>query len=215
MRSYTIHAVRVMLAGALLLLVLNPDARAFDPEQTFSPWTKAVSLEGGFAHFSSGRLPGTIQAWDLGARVSVLPFGVNHFNLLEGVLDGALEMGLEPTFARFESTGQNFGGLGFDLRYNLMHFTYGPFVPWIEASIAPGGSDLRIGKVSNETRLTGPFLALIRGEAGVSYFVTDHTAVYVGLQAEHFSNGGFNGSDTNYAINTPWGGIFGVSWYFH
>ena len=124
-------------------------------------------------------------------------------------------MGLEPTFARFEPKDPNFGGLAFELRYNLVHFTFGRFVPCIAASIAPGGSDLRICQVSNTTRLTGPFLAVIRGEPGVSFFVTDDTAVYTEVHAEHFSNGGFNGSDRNLAINTPWGGVFGISWYFH
>ena len=61
----------------------------------------------------------------------------------------------------------------------------------------------------------GPFLALIRGEAGASFAITDASGVYTGLQAQHFWNGGFNGSDRNFAINTPWGGIFGITWYFH
>ncbi|MGH7932453.1 MAG: acyloxyacyl hydrolase [Candidatus Binataceae bacterium] len=182
----------------------------------FSPWTKVFSLEGGFAHFSSGRLPGNIQSFNLGAGIAVMPFGVTRFRFLHGALDGALELGVEPTFARFIPPKQNFAGLAFGFRYNLVHFSYGPFVPWIAASIAPGGSDLNIGTVSGGTRLTGPFLALVRGEAGVSYFVGAHGAIYVGLQGEHFSNGSLNGySSRNFSLNTPLGGVFGVSWYFH
>jgi Lipid A 3-O-deacylase (PagL) len=92
-------------------------------------------------------------------------------------------------------------------------------VPWIVASIAPGGSDLNIGKVANDSRLTGPFLALIQLGAGVSYFVTDRTDFYLGFQAQHVSNGGFNGrslgASRNIALNTPWNGVVGVSWFFH
>jgi hypothetical protein len=51
----------------------------------------------------------------------------------------------------------------------------GRWLPWIDASIAPGGTDLRIGRVSNDTRLTGPFMNLIQAGVGVSYFTTQHT----------------------------------------
>lgn len=69
--------------------------------------------------------------------------------------------------------------------------------------------------MSNETRLSGPFMATIRGEIGGSYFISEHAAFYLGLQGEHFSNAGLNGSNHNFALNTPWGGVFGVSYYFH
>jgi hypothetical protein len=112
-----------------------------------------------------------------------LPFGVPRFKYFDGALDGSLEVGLEPTFERFDTVGQNFAGVGLELRYYLLHFRYGRWVPWIDASIAPGGTDLRIGRVSNETRLTGPFMNLIQGGIGVSYFVTERGAIYTGLHA--------------------------------
>jgi hypothetical protein len=68
-------------------------------------------------------------------------------------------------FERFVLERQNFAGLGVGFRYYLLHFEYGRFVPWLDASIAPGYTDLNIGRVSNETKLTGPFMNLI--EAGV------------------------------------------------
>jgi len=52
-----------------------------------------------------------------------------------GSMDGALEVGLEPLFARFEGTHQNFGGVLLDLRYDLTRFSVGLFVPLIGASI--------------------------------------------------------------------------------
>ena len=36
------------------------------------------------------------------------------------------------------------------------------FVPWMNASIAPGGTDLRMGSSVSETRLSGPFMNLIQ-----------------------------------------------------
>jgi hypothetical protein len=101
-------------------------------------------------------------------------------------LDGALEVGLEPTFERFSVRHQahqtadagfaNYAGVGLVLRYYFLHFSYGPLIPWIEAGIAPGGTDLKIGEEINETRLTGPFMNRIKGGIGVSYFLNKNTA---------------------------------------
>jgi hypothetical protein len=94
------------------------------------------------------------------------PFGVTRSQLLGGMADGAVEIGLEPTFQRFNTVHQNFAGLGLDVRYYLVHFRRGRFVPWINASIAPGGTDLRMGSSVSEIRLSGPFMNLI--QAGVA-----------------------------------------------
>jgi Lipid A 3-O-deacylase (PagL) len=109
----------------------------------------------------------------------------------------------------------NFGGLGLVLRYYLLHFKYGPTAPYIEAGIAPGGTDLKIGRVSNETRLTGDFMNRIKGGVGVSYFLSENAAAYVGLQAQHLSNAGLNGPNRNYALNTTTSFAIGASWFFH
>lgn len=207
---------RVLLATVLAIVVASPDVFAFDVDGTLTQGTKVVSVEGALAHFGS-RLNnglGYVQAWNLAARFSLLPFGVTRFGHFGGTLDGAVEMGLEPTFERFNAVRQNFGGLGFDVRYYFVHFQYGRFVPWINASIAPGGTDLRIGARVGETRLIGPFMNLIQAGIGVSYFVTQHSAIYAGLSAQHVSNAGLNASNSNFALNTPVGAVAGVSWYF-
>ena len=68
-----------------------------------------------------------------------------HHGLLRlfgGALDGALEVGLKPTFERFETEGQNFAGVGLNLRYYLLHLRRSRWVPWIDASVALGGCRL-------------------------------------------------------------------------
>jgi hypothetical protein len=87
-------------------------------------------------------------------------------------------------------------------------------VPWINASIAPGGTDLRIGSRVSETRPCGPFMNLIQAGVGISYFVTERSAVYAGLNAQHISNARLNASQDNFALNTPIGVVLGMSWYF-
>jgi hypothetical protein len=188
---------------------------AFEPELVFTPWKKAITVETAAAHFGIhlGET-GWVQAWNVDARFSLIPFGIIRFPKCDGYCDGALEAGIGPVFERFVPENQNFAGLQFGLRYYLVHFEYGGFVPWIDASVAPGYTDLNIGRKSNETLLTGPFLNLIEGGFGGSYFVTEAVAVYLGLRAEHVSNAGFNGKDRNYALNTPFGMVMGASYYF-
>jgi len=200
----------------MLLMVLTP-ARLypFDADQVFSKWEKVVSAETTFTHFGP-RLSNenaVVQAWNLSGRFSLMPFGATRFEYLGGAFDGAAEIGIEPTFERFTTQRQNFAGVGLQLRYNLLHFRWGPLVPWIDASIAPGGTDLRIGRFSNETRLNGTFMNLIQAGFGESYFVTDRTALYLGLQAQHVSNAGLNGSNRNFALNTLESLVVGVQWY--
>jgi hypothetical protein len=207
-------------AGAIALLFLTfarpTPASGFEPDKVFGKWAKVVSAETTLAHFGP-RLNNkneVVQAWNLSGRFALLPFGVTRFPRLRGFADGALEIGVEPTFERFSTQRQNFGGAGLHLRYDLLHFQLANFVPWIDASIAPGGTDLKIGRFSNETRLDGPFMNVIQAGIGESYFVTDHAAIYVGLQAQHISNAGLNGSNRNFALNTVESAVIGVSWYF-
>lgn len=202
---------------AAILIALAPcRAFAFDPDPVFTRYAMEISAESALTRFGP-RLNdrnNIVQAWNLTARFSLLPFGITRSRFLDGAFDGAVELGVGPTFERFETQGQNFAGLGFGIRYYLLHFRLGPFVPWVDASIAPGGSDLNIGRVGNGTRLTGPFLALIQGGAGLSYFVTERNAIYFGIQAQHVSNGSLNGgSNKNFSLNTPEGIVIGTAWF--
>jgi hypothetical protein len=215
--------VRLAIALAATVLLARTSSRAADPTSILDTTRWEISGEGTVAHFGPRLNERGIQAWNLSGRLSLLPFGVTHFHFLKGRLDGAFEVGIEPTFERFSvlhppsnSAGfANFWGIGLVLRYYLIHFRYGPLVPWIEAGIAPGGTDLKIGMESNETRLNGPFMNRIKGGIGVSYFISENAAAYVGLQAQHLSNAGLNGPNQNYALNTTVSFAAGASWFFH
>ena len=206
-------ATGLLLAAVSILAPL--EAVAADSDQPFVKHALVLSAGATFAHFGPRLGDRELQAWNLSARAAILPFGVTRFADLRGFADGALEVGLEPTFERFTSENQNFAGLGLAARYYLLHFRYGRWVPWIEAGIVPGGTDLRIGRVSNETRLTGPFMARIEGAVGVSYFVTEHAAVYAGLQGQHLSNAGLNGANRNYSLNTAESVVMGLSYFIY
>jgi hypothetical protein len=210
-QRFTAMCAATLIAGACLCC--GPKAAAFDAEAACAKDAIVISADSSLAHFG-GRLGATfVQAWNLQARISLLPFGALHYHHFGGVLDGCPEVGIQPVYEQFSSIDRNFGGLGLALRYHLFHFRYGRLVPWISASIAPGYTDLNIGRVSNETRLKGPFMNLIEGGVGEEYFVTEHTSLYLGLQAQHISNAGLDGSNQNYALNTPWGVVFGLSFF--
>ena len=120
---------RVLLAMALAIVAASCGVFAFDLERVLTKGTKVVSVEGALAHFGS-RLNnglGYVQAWNLSARISLHPSGVTRSQLLGGMADGAVEIGLAPTFQRFNTVHQNFAGLGLDVRYYLVHFRRGRF----------------------------------------------------------------------------------------
>jgi hypothetical protein len=50
---------------------------------------------------------------------------------------------------------------------------------------------------------------LIQAGVGISYFVTERSAVYAGLNAQHISNARLNASQDNFALNTPIGAVLG------
>jgi len=213
---------RLCALTAAALLVAS-QAWSFDLDQMLGPspnWnsvmapgTKVVSVETALAHYGS-HVPGDgIQGWNLGARIGWMPFGVWHVKRVP-LVSGAMELGLEPLFQRFRTKNQNYAGLLAEVRYYFLDLSYGPLVPWISASIGPGGSDINLGAEGGTNRLTGPFLATIRGEVGEYYFIAAQQAVYLGLQGEHFSNGGLNGANRNFSLNTPWAGVLGYSWFF-
>ncbi|GEM_PF-1308472 len=214
------------LAQLLLVLTMLSDRSAFasEPSVTLDTYRWEISGEGTVAHFGSRLNDRAIQAWSLSARLSLLPFGVRRWRRFSGVFDGAFEAGLEPTFERFAvrhraASGSkggfaNYEGVGLVLRYYFVHFQLGPVVPWIEAGIAPGGSDLKIGRERNQTLLTGPFMNRIKGGIGVAYFISENVATYIGLQAQHLSNAGLNGPNRNYSLNTPVSFTIGGSWFF-
>jgi hypothetical protein len=175
MRRGDIDFLCLQLLAGLLLLSSPAWAGEFEPDESFQPMGKVISLEGDIEHFESDRLNSAfINAWNL-------------------------------------------GGVLLKVKYHLVHLHYWRFVPWIGGAIGPGGSDLNIGQVSDDSKLTGPFLALIEGEVGVSYFLDSRRAAYLGLQAQHVSNASLNGRDggssRNISLNTPWGLVAGISWF--
>jgi hypothetical protein len=120
---------------------------AADPNVILNTNRWEISAEGTVAYFGGRLNERAIQAWNISARFSLLPFGVRHLHFLQGAVDGAFEVGLEPTFERLavlhlpsNSAGHaNYEGVGLVLKYYLLHFSYAPVAPYIEAAIAPGG----------------------------------------------------------------------------
>ena len=91
----TAHRGVVTCVVMLALAAVAPSALAFDSSLTFAQGTYVVSAEGSYG--KQFNLEGfhdwsEIEYWNLGARVSILPFGPTG----SSVLRGAIEVGLEP-----------------------------------------------------------------------------------------------------------------------
>jgi hypothetical protein len=204
-----------LAAGAAILLLTCSTAWGAGLDRNFERGTVLISAESAFAHFGS-RLPGGVgqmQDFNLGARVSLLPFDPFRAGQrlpwylsgarLPSYLAGSLEVGVEPLFQRYNTQHQNFAGAGLALRYHLLGLEFGRFVPWVGASAVPGGTDLSI------VGLRGPFMFVIQAGFGLSYFASDRTALYFGYNAQHVSNAWTRGP--NHGMNTPYGAVFGVT----
>jgi opacity protein-like surface antigen len=186
---------------ALGFLAVGQHAWAFDPAEVYRQGALVISGEAGYGaeiHFYD-TFTG-LEFVNAGVRVGVLPFGTTG----PGILQGALEVGLEPIYQRYVSpVGAFYAGLAAVTRY---HFTsLGRFVPYVELAGAAGGTDLRVAEQRSS------FAFLLFGGAGLSYFVADRTAIYAGYRFQHVSNA--YTSSPNVGINSN-SGVVGVSYFF-
>ena len=191
-----------LAAFSLLLLAASP-ALAFDGPTMFAKGTVVVSVEGGGGEDGSvekHRLETDMEFWNVGVRVSVLPFGAGG----PGPLLGALEVGLEPFYQHYGSGLDAFyAGLAAVARYHFL--SLGRFVPYVEVAGSAGGTDLKIREIDSD------FTFLLFGGLGASIFVTDHTALYAGYRLQHVSNGRTSSPNRGFESHT---GVIGLSTYF-
>jgi hypothetical protein len=192
-------AIAVLALGGFL--AVGQHAWAFDPAEVYRQGALVISGEAGYGaeiHFYD-TFTG-LEFVNAGVRVGVLPFGTTG----PGILQGALEVGLEPIYQRYVSpVGAFYAGLAAVTRY---HFTsLGRFVPYVELAGAAGGTDLRVAEQRSS------FAFLLFGGAGLSYFVADRTAIYAGYRFQHVSNA--YTSSPNVGINSN-SGVVGVSYFF-
>ena len=99
----------VTLVAVLLTVGILPTASsAFDPEQTFHKGAVLLSVEGGGGVETQLRenVPfSDIEFWNLGIRLSMIPFGTTGSGVLHNVLYGALELGRLPLHLHHPITG--------------------------------------------------------------------------------------------------------------
>jgi hypothetical protein len=196
---------RVTVTGIVTLvaaLSLLDGAAAFDAEKTFAKRTWIASLEGGggaVTNLEQQDHLSDIELWDLGARVSLLPFEL----VGRGPLHGALEVGLEPLYQRYVSPRHaDYMGLALVGRYHFL--VLGRFVPFLEIAGAAGATSLRVPEIDSS------FAFWTAGGVGAAVFVTDTTSVYAGYRMVHISNGNTSSPNRGFEVST---GVAGVSWF--
>jgi len=189
--------------GLLAVALLAPPAWGFDSSTTLAKGIYVISAEGGYGE--QFNLEGfhdwsEIEYWNLGARVSILPFGPTG----PSVLRGAIEVGLEPLYQHYTGSRRAFwAGLVAVSRYHFL--SLGRLVPYAEVGAGAGGTDLKIREIDSN------FSFLLWAGMGASVFLTDATAVYVGYRYEHNSNGNTDKPNRGWESHV---GLVGVSYYF-
>jgi hypothetical protein len=199
---------RDWLAALVVMLIavgLSPTvAGAFDPAETFHKGTVLLSVEGGggvennFEPFSSD-----IEFWNVGFRLSLIPFGTTGVGVLHNALYGALEVGLEPLVQQYtHPSDAEWAGLALVGRYHFLGL--GRFVPWVEALGAAGGTGLKVLEIRSS------FAFLLDGGLGVSFFLTDRSALYVGYRLQHISNADTSTPNFGFESHT---GVVGATFF--
>lgn len=126
--------------------------------------------------------------------------------LQAGPFSGAFEILLEPVGAHFfEPFSASLAGGSLVVKYNFTSF--GRWMPYWDAGAGMVWTDLapRIPEQST------PFEFILETGPGVQYFVTQHSALSLGVRFHHISNGGIG--DRNTGINAVLG-LVGFSVYF-
>ena len=193
----------LIVASAILgsHLAIAAPAWGFDPADVYKERALVLSGEAGYGSEMHIQDPFTgLDFVNFGVRLGLIPFGIAG----PSILQGALEVGLEPIYQRYVSPVNAFyAGLAAVTRY---HFTsLGRFVPYVELAGAAGGTDLRVAEQQTS------FGFLLFGGAGLSYFVTDRTALYAGYRFQHVSNAYTSSPNVGINSNT---GVVGVSYFF-
>ena len=193
------------LVGWMVLFVasvLAVPVSAFDANTTFAKGTYVISAEGSYGE--QFNLEGfgdqsDVRFWNVGLRLSILPFGAAG----PGFLHGAFETGLEPFYQRYLHPEPAFwAGLIAVIRYHFL--SLGRFVPYVEVGGGAGGTDLNVREINSD------FSFVLWGGVGASVFLTDTTAVYAGYRYEHNSNA--NTAAPNRGLESHVA-VFGVSYY--
>ena len=178
-------------------------ASAYDPAATFKQGTYVLSVEGGGGgqHNLEGQdIQTRLEFWNVGVRVSMIPWGPVNSKALYG----ALEIGLEPYYQRYTTpVDAHFAGLGLAFRYHFL--ALGRLVPYVEIFGSAGETDLKVREIDSR------FTFLLHGGPGIEYFVTDRAALYVGYRLQHISNGNTDRPNRGFESQT---GVAGISVFF-
>lgn len=195
---------RLVAALAGVCILLAPlGAFAFEPAQTFHKGAFVLSPEvayGNQVNLENHQDFTNLEFVSGGVRFGWLPFDPAG----PGPLYGSFEVGLEPLYQRYLDPNEAFfAGLGVTGRYHFL--SLGRFVPYVEAAVFAGGTDLRIREIDSD------FTFLLWAGAGASFFVSDRAALYAGYRWAHVSNGNTDQPNRGFEAHT---GVVGVSFFF-
>jgi opacity protein-like surface antigen len=198
--------IRGPVVAAMLIVASVVPAMAADPVSSFREGTTVWSIEAGAGSqdnigIDTGETG--LDLWLAGLRVGRLVTD----SWGSGLLRGAVELGLEALYQRYtHPVRASFQGLAAVGRFHGLGLGLGRgrVVPYLEGLAAAGATDLEVREIDSE------FTFWLAAGAGLSVFVTDSTAVYVGYRLVHVSNGNTDSPNRGVEAHT---GMLGVSFF--
>jgi hypothetical protein len=188
---------------ALSVVLAASGALAFDAGRTFRQGAFVISPEvayGNQFNLENHRDFTNLEFVSGGVRLGWLPFNPAG----PGPLHGSFEVGVEPLYQRYlDPNDAFFAGLGVTGRYHFL--SLGRAVPYVEGAAFAGGTDLKVRELDSD------FTYLLWAGVGISFFVTDRTALYAGYRLTHLSNGNTDSPNRGFEAHT---GVVGVSFVF-
>ena len=191
---------RVLTALALMSFLTNPGSHAADGSPTITVGTQEVGLTAGYMlphrltqdHTTKQQGVAFMPSWMM---TITDPVG-------DGWYRGQVSIGAEMVYIQFQDPFLTHG-IGFTPKIKYSLVALDRIRPYAEFAGGPFWTDLA-GKIPEES---SRFNFVLTAGFGVSYFMTDQTALNIGYRFHHISNGGTRYPNLGLNASLPFGGF--------
>jgi lipid A 3-O-deacylase len=191
---------RALTALAFGALMTTTSLHAADVSPTITVGTQEVGLTAGYLlphrlttdHTTKQQGPAFMPSWMM---TITDPVGDTWYR-------GQISLGAEMVYIQFQEPFLTHG-VGFTPKIKYSFVALGRIRPYAEFAGGPFWTDLA-GKIPEES---ARFNFVLTAGVGISYFLTDQTAINVGYRFHHISNGGTHYPNLGLNASLPFGGF--------
>jgi len=191
--------VYILLLITLMAALASP-VHAADPTPHITVGTQEVSLSGGYLlphrltkdHTTKQQGPVFMPSWMM---TLTDPIGDSWYR-------GQVSLGAEMVYIQFQEPFLTHG-IGFTPKIKYTFVAHNRIRPYTEFAGGPFWTDLA-GKIPEES---SRFNFILSAGFGISYFLTNQTALNVGYRFQHISNAGTHYPNLGLNASLPYGGF--------